>query len=96
MFGLGKLASHSFNGWQKARMALAESALSKAGGAAKDRKRAGDNPEAMPEDIWETAYEEADNFSDLYGCDSDIRYRMTKAFADAILNERIKETETGL
>lgn len=39
-------------------------------------------------DIEETAYDEADQFSDVYGCDSEIRARLCRAFEQAIAAER--------
>ncbi|MDW9880512.1 hypothetical protein GOA90_25335 [Sinorhizobium meliloti] len=42
----------------------------------------------IPADIEETAYDEADVFSDWYGCDGEKRKRLTAAFENAILAER--------
>jgi len=42
------------------------------------------------EEIEEQAYDYADAFSDVYGCDSSIRDRLCAAFEDAIRHERKK------
>lgn len=45
-------------------------------------------PLPISEDIRDTAYDLADQFSDWYGCDSTKREQLTAAFANAIAQER--------
>jgi len=42
----------------------------------------------VSEDVHEEAYDLADGFSDIYGCDHTIRERLTQAFETAIQDER--------
>lgn len=51
-------------------------------------ENAWDAPADIPEDVWETAYDEADVFWPVYGCDEEARFGLTEAFARAILAER--------
>lgn len=44
----------------------------------------------LPDDVTEVAYCEADAFSDWFGCDSEKRARLTQAFEQAILAERVR------
>ncbi|MBS1180427.1 MAG: hypothetical protein H6Q99_307 [Proteobacteria bacterium] len=53
-----------------------------------DGEHSSDAPADIPEDVWEAAYDEADAFSPVYGCDEKIRFGLTEAFARAILAER--------
>lgn len=53
-----------------------------------DGEKIWDAPPDIPEDIWETAYDETDVFSPVYGCNEKIRFGLTEAFARAMLAER--------
>lgn len=50
-------------------------------------------PDDVPDDVWEKAYDLADGYSDLYGCDSVKRQQMGEDFAHAILGARSEERD---